>query len=222
MYGKLPSIIGKSVLCLGCATGEEAEFIHKLGAEKVVGIDISSGLVEIAKKAYPHLEFHVMDIEKLDFQDESFDFVFSSLTLHYLQSWTTSLRLIHKVMKMNATFLFSMTHPFFSATRLQDDEQQKSRILGYKDLKNTNNCEVYGDYLNPTKREITINKNLIVANYHRPLSTIAKEVIGAGFEIIDVVEPKAQLPSKNGFPKFWEIHQKIPEFIVFELRKKLN
>lgn len=220
MYGKLSNLKDKSVLCLGCGTGEENEFIHTLGVKRVVGIDISSGLIEIAKKAYPHLEFHVMDIEKLDFPGESFDYVFSSLSMHYLKDWRESLKRVHTVLKQNGVFLFSMTHPFFSATMLKDNEIEKSRILGYKDIKNTNNCEIYGDYLNPSKREVKINKDLVVTNYHRPLSTIIKEITSSGFELTDIVEPKALLPSKENFPKFWEIHQKIPEFIVFELRRK--
>jgi len=220
MYGKLPSLKEKTVLCLGCGTGEENEFIHTLGAKRVVGVDISSGLIEIAKKAYPHLEFQVMDIEKLDFPDGSFDFVFSSLTMHYLKDWIETLKRVHNTLKEGGTFLFSMTHPFFSATMLKDDAEQKSRILGYKDIKNTNDCETYGDYLNPSMREVTINKDLKVTNYHHPLSTIIKEITSSGFELLDIVEPKALIPSKESFPKFWEIHQKIPEFIVFELKKK--
>ena len=220
MYGKLSNLKDKSVLCLGCGTGEENEFIHALGAKRVVGVDISSGLIEIAKKAHPHLEFYVMDIEKLDFRNDSFDFVFSSLTMHYLKDWVETLKRVHTVLRQNCIFLFSMTHPFFSSTMLKDNEIEKSRVLGYKDIKNTNNCETYGDYLNPSMREVTINKDLKVTNYHRPLSTIIKEIVSSGFELLDIVEPKALTPSKEGFPKFWEIHQKIPEFIVFELRNK--
>jgi len=220
MYGKLSFLEDKSVLCLGCGTGEENEFIHSLGAKRVVGVDISSGLIEIAKKVYPHLEFQVMDIEMLNFPDDSFDFVFSSLTMHYLKDWAETLKRVHKALKQNGTFLFSMTHPFFSSTMLKDDAKQKSRVLGYKDIKNTNDYEVYGDYLNPSMREVFINKDLKVTNYHRPLSTIIKEITSSGFELVDIVEPKALIPSKESFPKFWEIHQKIPEFIIFELKKK--
>jgi len=81
---------------------------------------------------------------------------------------------------------------------------------------------MYGDYLNPKKLEIYIGKDLVVTNYHRPLSTIIKEIASTGFELVDIVEPKALDKSKADNPKFWEIHQKIPEFMIFELRKEVR
>jgi len=50
LYGKLPDLKDKSVLCVGCGSGEEVEYLHSLGAKKVIGIDISSGLIDIAKR----------------------------------------------------------------------------------------------------------------------------------------------------------------------------
>lgn len=69
MYGKLPNLANKSVLCIGCGTGEECDYISKQGAKKVVGIDISDGLIEFAQKSYPKINFYVMDMEKIDFPD---------------------------------------------------------------------------------------------------------------------------------------------------------
>src|SRR5579872_5335203 len=61
MYGKLPDLTDKTMLCIGCGSGEEVEHIVSLGAKRVVGVDISEGLVTIAKKTYPQFEFHVID-----------------------------------------------------------------------------------------------------------------------------------------------------------------
>lgn len=220
IYSKLPPLKDKSALCVGCGSGEEVEFLGSLGAKKVVGIDISKALIEIAKKTYLNFDFKVMDVEKLNFPDDSFDFVFSSLTMHYLRSWSIALKSIYKIMKKNGIFLFSFTHPFFSATQKSEDDKIKSRIFGYKDYKKDNACEVYGDYLNLRKVEINIGQDIVVTNYHRPLTIIIKEIISSGFEILDIIEPKALSQSKKDFSKFWEIHQKIPEFMIFELKKK--
>jgi len=219
LYGKLPNLKGKSVLCVGCGSGEEVEHLKSHGAEKVVGIDISSGLIEIAKKNYPNLEFHTMDAEKLDFPKESFDVVFSSLTMHYLESWTKALEGMYEVLKPNGECIFSITHPFFSATKKHEDEKVKSRTFGYREHKESHTCEVTGDYLNPKKVEVCIGKDLVVTNYHRPLSIIMKEIVSSGFEVVDIVEPKALDESKKDNPIFWEVHQKIPEFMIFELMK---
>ena len=107
MYGKLPDLTDLSVLCIGCGTGEECEHLKSLAAKRVVGIDISEGLIEYAKKSYSDLEFHVMDMEKLDFPLESFDFVYSSLVMHYVDSWDKTLNSISKILKTDGRFLFS-------------------------------------------------------------------------------------------------------------------
>lgn len=220
MYSKLPSLKERTVLCLGCGSGEETEHLQSLGAKKVVGVDISEKLIEIAKADYPNSDFYVMDIEKLDFPKESFDFVFSSLTMHYLKEWTRTLQEIYKILIENGVFLFSITNPFFSAMEKIDNEKLKSRLVGYKDYKNTNKYQVFGNYLDLYKRKVYVAPSLTVANYHRPLSVIIKEIRSAGFELLDIMEPKAQIESKTQNPKFWEIHQKITEFMIFELRKK--
>lgn len=220
MYGKLPNLKNKTVLCVGCGTGEEVKYLNSLGVKKIIGIDISEKLIELAQESYPDLEFHVMDVETLNFPSDYFDFIYSSLTMHYLESWTKALQCVNRVLKKNGIFLFSTTHPFFSATHKTEDEKVKSRIFGYKDIKNSDNCEIYGDYLNQNKLEIFIGKDLVVTNHHRPLSIIIKEIIHSGFELIDLVEPKAKDESRIKNKKFWEIHQKIAEFMIFELKKK--
>lgn len=221
MYGKLPDVKELTILCIGCGSGEEVEFLHSLGAKRVVGIDISEGLIDIAKKTYPDLEFHVMDMEHLDFPPETFDLAFSSLTMHYIDDWSASLQSIHKVLKKDGIFLFSITHPFFSAMQKSEDDKEKVRLLGYKALKEHDTVEIFGNYLDGYQLEaFLMNKSFTVTNYHKPLSVITKTVVSAGFEIMDIVEPKALDASKEEHKNFWEIHQKIPEFMVMELRKK--
>lgn len=220
IFGNLPNLHGKDVLCLGCGSGEEFGCIKSLGAKKIIGIDISKKLIAIAKKDYPEFDSRVMNAENLDFPKESFDLVFSSLTMHYLEGWLPTLKSVNKVLRQDGIFIFSMTHPFFSAIQKKEDERIKSRIFGYKDFKNTADIEIYGDYLNSYRLDAFVSKELTVSNYHRPFSIIIKEFIESGFELIDLVEPKAQDESKDKYYKFWAIHQKIPEFIVFKLKKR--
>ena len=69
MYGKLPDLKNKTVLCIGCGSGEECAHLLSLGAKKVVGIDLSKELIAIAKASYPNIEFFTMDMAKLKFPD---------------------------------------------------------------------------------------------------------------------------------------------------------
>jgi len=220
MYENLPELKNKNVLCIGCGSGEEVNYLSSLGVKKIVGIDISERLIEIAKESYSSLDFCAMDVEVLSFPKDSFDFVYSSLTMHYLKSWDRALKSVNKVLKKGGIFLFSITHPFFSASLKYEDEKIKSRTFGFKEIKTDNTCEIYGNYLDSNKLKIFIGKDLEVTNFHRPLSVIMKEIINNGFNLLDIVEPKAKNESKIENKNFWEIHQKIPEFMIFKIIKQ--
>jgi SAM-dependent methyltransferase len=220
MYAKLPDLKDQSVLCLGCGSGEECQKLLELGAKKVIGIDSSKGLVEQAKYAFPDVEFHVMDMAKLNFKDATFDFVYSSLVLHYAKDWQPTLQQIHRVLKKNGTFLFSTHHPVkWGAEKIRDKNTVKS-LLGYTKHDDSEKVEIFGDYLNTRQIKATWFDKLDVVFYHKPLSEIMREIRDSGFEILDFLEPKAIDSVKKIRPDFWELHQKIPLFMIFELRKK--
>jgi glycosyltransferase involved in cell wall biosynthesis/ubiquinone/menaquinone biosynthesis C-methylase UbiE len=65
---------GSSVLELGCGTGN---LLQALKPGRGLGIDISSGMVEIARTNHPELSFEVADAECFT-ADERFDFVVAS------------------------------------------------------------------------------------------------------------------------------------------------
>ena len=220
MYSKLPNLKNKKVLCLGCGSGEETSYLKSLEAKKVIGIDISKGLINIAKQNYPNIEFQVMDMEKLIFPTETFDFVYSSLVMHYVDNWTRTLNSVKKVLKKNGKFLFSTHHPsIWGAERIRD-KNKRSSLLGYIKFPKKNDCKIYGDYLNTRKIKDIWFGEFKVTYYHRSFSSMIKDIIKSGFEITDVLEPKALDKIRNKHKVFWEIRQKIPLFIIFELKKK--
>jgi SAM-dependent methyltransferase len=219
MFSKLPDLEGKSVLCIGCGSGEEAQYLTERGAAKVVGIDLSVGLIEQAKYAYPEVEFLVMDMERLDFPKDSFDFVYSSLTMHYAENWENIFNRVHKCLKSNGTFLFSTHHPVRWGAETKKENGNVSYLLGYS-KRNDDSFEIYGDYLNTRKITDTWFDQMKVTYYHKPLSEIFKEIHNASFELTDFIEPKP-LPQMKGERKdIYEIHSKIPLFMILELKKR--
>lgn len=219
MYKKLPNLKRKAVLCLGCGTGEECEHLKSLGTKRVVGVDISRGLINFAKKSYPDLEFYVMDMEKLNFAANSFDFVYSSLTMHYVRNWTKTLLGVYKVLKKGGTFLFSTHHPVKWGAEIKRSKKKNTFLMGYEKYR-TGKCKVLGDYLNTRKiHDIWFNE-FKVSYYHRPLSEIISDIIKSGFVISDFIEPKPQKAALKEKPNFYSYHTKIPLFMIFELTKK--
>ncbi len=68
---------GKSILEIGCGFGRLLEILSK-NSKKVTGIDYSKNLLRIARerlKDKKNIELHHMNAKKLDFKDNSFDYV---------------------------------------------------------------------------------------------------------------------------------------------------
>jgi ubiquinone/menaquinone biosynthesis C-methylase UbiE len=64
---------------------------------KVIGIDLSEKVIEIAnknKKGVKNVEFRVMDGNEMEFPEESLDFIISTGSLHH---WKTPIRVLNEV-----------------------------------------------------------------------------------------------------------------------------
>lgn len=75
---------GESILDVGCGPGHLTGMISEATTGRVVGVDISSGMVEQARVSYPGLEFNCLAAEDLDF-DSEFDIVYCNSTLQWFR-----------------------------------------------------------------------------------------------------------------------------------------
>jgi len=80
----------KIVLDYGCGNGIHTVPLAKMGAKKVIGIDLSEKSLEIAQKRVERegvedkIEFFKMDCEKMDFANDFFDLIFDGGTFSSL------------------------------------------------------------------------------------------------------------------------------------------
>lgn len=74
---------GSLVLDLGCGPGLDSEMFSKEGF-KVIGVDFSENMIESAKTRVESAEFKVMNVKKLDFEDEFFDAVWANAILLHI------------------------------------------------------------------------------------------------------------------------------------------
>lgn len=219
MITKLPDLTGKTVLCLGCGSGEEVEIILAKNPKKIVGIDISEKLIEIAKSTYPDIEFYTMDMEQLHFDSEVFDYVYSSLTLHYVEDWSKTLHEVYRVMKPGGLFLFSTHHPLKWGAEQVKRDGKHLHIIGIEKGDSKSDYTLYGDYLAITQGEAEWFDKLKIKFYNRPLSGMFTSLKESGFDIRDMLEPKPIEAVKDIDKRFWEIYNKIPLFIIWEVSK---
>jgi len=73
------------VLEAGCGTGRDARVFRAKGAE-VTGVDISEGLIAVARKENPDISFVSSSFLSLPFGDASFDGVWSHASLVHLET----------------------------------------------------------------------------------------------------------------------------------------
>ncbi len=104
-----------NVLVLTCGPGNLCLELARFGHD-VLGMDISEGAIEIARKYarenpftenFGSLEYKVADLNVIEFEPESFDFVVAWDGLHHILELDRLLQQVEQALKPNGKFLFS-------------------------------------------------------------------------------------------------------------------
>lgn len=218
MHSLLSDVKGKNVLCIGCGTGEEVNYLNGLEAE-VMGIDISEGMLKVAKNNFPNLKFKQMDMMELDFPKKSFDLVYSSLAFHYTDNLKKLFEGVFKILKNKGKLLFSTTHPFFDPAVIFKLNGEKYHVIGHSRNLKTKKLTTYGNYFKENKMKQDWGNNFIVNFEHKTISTWINDLTETKFKILKVVEPEPLAEAKKIFPDKFEIFSKRPGFMVFLAEK---
>lgn len=135
----LPDLQGKKVVDLGCGYGWFCRSACEQGAAQVLGMDLSEKMLGKAKEMTkdPAIEYRQQDLEALQLPAASFDLVYSSLTLHYIQDLGKLFATVYQALVNGGEFIFTAEHPIYTAPKHQgwlvDEAGQKSwPINGYQ------------------------------------------------------------------------------------------
>ena len=214
----LGDIRNKKILCAGCGDGEEAHMFYQQGAY-VVGFDISDELINIAKSKYPNILFYVGDSESFS-TNETFDIVYAGFVVHYLPSYTKFLSNTCSLLKNGGEVVFSVVHPIKRSFDVFKSNGRKYKILGTSKLEDGSKQETYGDYLNPREVNIKFGENFETTNYHRTIGEQIKDILDSDFELLSLIEPKPIEKAREDYPEKYVADCKIPEVLIYHLRKK--
>ncbi|MFT4144038.1 MAG: class I SAM-dependent methyltransferase [Mobilitalea sp.] len=178
----LPDFTGKRVLDLGCGYGWHCIYAMERGAASVVGIDISNKMLEVAKQKtlFTEVEYRNCAIEDIDFPEESFDIILSSLAFHYVEAYDTLVKKLFGILKPGGALIFTVEHPVFTAEGSQDWVYDSEGVIQHFPVDN---------YYYEGKRD-TVFLGEKVVKYHRTLTTYLNTLLANGFIIKDIVEPK--------------------------------
>jgi len=98
---------GKTVLDIGCGDGRWSEYLHKLGAEKVIcGLDISQDMIDLAKQRKKQQDLKRLglvraDMRSMPIMDNSVDIALSTFSLMYFKNLERIIQEINRVLKKN-------------------------------------------------------------------------------------------------------------------------
>ena len=100
-----------SILDIATGTGDLAINMAKTGAEKIIGLDISPGMLAVGKnkikerKLHETIEMIVGDSENLPFEDNSFDAITVAFGVRNFETLDKGLAEILRVLKPKGTFV---------------------------------------------------------------------------------------------------------------------
>jgi ubiquinone biosynthesis O-methyltransferase len=105
-------IQGKRVLDLGCGYGFRTMGIAKKGADHIIGIDedntrIREGQLFAEQQHINNIEFTVMDAERTEFDDESFDIVIADEMIHHVKNLPGLIKEMQRILKKDGITIIS-------------------------------------------------------------------------------------------------------------------
>ena len=204
-------LVGKSVLELECGTGHFAKYCIDHGAARVVAVDISTKMIDRAMKENPHerINYICSPIEDLEFQEQSFDIVVSSLAIHYIEDYSGLIKMVSRLLKTGGEFVFSTEHPIVTAKKEKNAwvEDAEGNILHWP----------LDNYHEEGKREIHWYVEGVVV-YHRTIATLLNTLIEHGLALEKLIEPQSTPEGLQQMPRLVN-EKRRPSFIIIKSRK---
>jgi demethylmenaquinone methyltransferase/2-methoxy-6-polyprenyl-1,4-benzoquinol methylase len=101
----------KTVLDIATGTGDLALLMAETSAEKIIGLDISAGMLEVGRKKIANanlsnkIEMVLADSESMPFEDNSFDAITVAFGIRNFEHLDLGLKEILRVLKPNGIFV---------------------------------------------------------------------------------------------------------------------
>ncbi|MBA4861352.1 class I SAM-dependent methyltransferase [Streptomyces sp. PSKA54] len=189
---------GLRALDVGCGAGHYAAELRDRGAAEVVGVEGSETLLRAARERLGDgVELHHHDLEEpLTFlEDASFDLVVMALVYHHVEAREQLLAELRRVLRPGGTLLVSTTHPAAEWTWFG------------------------GSYFADERVEAPIDGGFTISYRRMTLEKFLGELLGAGFVLEQLVEPRAMEEAREIDPRRYEKTHTVPYFLAVRLRR---
>lgn len=206
-------VAGKHLLEIGCGAAQCGIAFAKQGAI-VTGVDIAAAQLaiaqELAEQNSVSITFHQRDMTDLaPIASESQDIVFTSIALHYVDDIVSCFKEVHRTLRSNGLFVYSVGHPF---SAMMDG----ATLLPTRSYSDTGKV-VLG-------LEVSDEVGFAFAENRRTVSDYFNALVAAGFIVEQMVEPDIRPvdptdPKNHRWgqtPQFFEV---FPSILIFKSRK---
>jgi SAM-dependent methyltransferase len=199
----LPNVESCEVLDLGCGDGSLARLLLAAGASRVVGVDPSARMLDLAsiRTTSNRIEYRQAFGEDLDYPQCSLDLVVSSLALHYVADLAGLLRRVAGWLRPGGYLVASLEHPVITAA--PNYQSAGSFIVA--------------DYADEGPRHTRWFTHG-VTKHHRTLSSIVTSVIDAGLMLERLTEPTPTPVIVAEHPHL-AIHRQRPPLLLIRARR---
>ncbi|RVA54542.1 class I SAM-dependent methyltransferase [Mesorhizobium sp. M7A.F.Ca.US.001.01.1.1] len=209
MRAMLPDVGGLRVVDLGCGFGWFCRWAREHGAAQVLGLDLSEKMLARARAAGPDagISYETADLDRLSLPEASFDLVYSSLALHYVEDVSRLFGTVYRALAPGGHFVFSTEHPIFMAPTkpgwVIDSEGRKTWPVD--------------QYLVEGPRSTDWLAKGVV-KHHRTIGTTLNALLQAGFTIAHVEEFRPTSEQIAAKPELAEELER-PMFLLVSVRR---
>ena len=198
MLGLAGDVRGLRILDVGCGAGHYAAELLDRGAAEVVGVEGSESLLAAARERLgDRAVLHRHDLEEpLGFLESgAFDLAVMALVYHHIEARGQLLAEIRRVLRPGGVLLVSTTHPAGDWA-----------YFG-------------GSYFAGDRVELPIGEGFAITYRRMSLETFLGELLGAGFGLEELREPRATEEARRVDPRRYDKTRQRPTFLAVRLRR---
>lgn len=180
LLGPVQSLRGSRILEIGSGAAQCGRWLTAQGAQ-VVSTDVSAGMLRESRRIDAAEGTHVpvlqVDARRLPFADQSFDTAFTAYgAIPFVPDAAAVHAEVARVLRPGGRWVFSVTHPIRWAFPDDPSDRGLTATRSYFDRR--------------PYAERDADGSVTYAEYHRTVGDHVREVVAAGLELVDIIEPE--------------------------------